>query len=76
MRVTLKKMWQESFADKLSYNTFRKYVDENIDEFKEIMIVKQNPKRKTMRILNKEDFITKFKELYWKGVKCQLKNIF
>ena len=64
MRVTLKKMWQESFADKLSYNTFRKYVDENIDEFKEIMIVKQNPKRKTMRILNKEDFITKFKELY------------
>ena len=64
MRVTLKSIWQESFADKLSYNTFRKYVDENIDEFKEIMIVKQNPKRKTMRILDKEAFIKKFKELY------------
>ena len=64
MRVTLKKIWEESFKDKLSYGTFRKYVYENLGAFKQIMIVKQNAERKTIRILNKRQFIEKFKELY------------
>jgi len=63
-RITLKDVWENNFKGLLSYNTFRKYVSENIDFFKDVMIVKQNEKRKTIRILDKDVFINKFKELY------------
>lgn len=64
MRTSLKKIWLEEYKDLLSYNTFRKYVDENIDKFKDVMFIKQNARRKTIRILDKDIFIKKFKQLY------------
>lgn len=64
MKTTLKKIWLEEYKDLLSYNTFRKYVDENIDKFKDVMLMKQNAQRKTIRILDKDAFIKIFKELY------------
>lgn len=64
MRTSLKKIWLEEYKDLLSYNTFRKYVDENIDKFKDVMFIKQNAQRKTIRILDKDIFIKKFKQLY------------
>ena len=64
MRTSLKKIWLEEYKDLLSYNTFRKYVDENIDKFKDVMFIKQNAQRKTIRILDRDTFIKKFKQLY------------
>ena len=64
MRTSLKRIWLEEYKDLLSYNTFRKYVSENIDKFKDVMIMKQNAQRKTIRILDKDIFIKKFKQLY------------
>ena len=64
MRTSLKKIWLEEYKDLLSYNTFRKYVDENIDKFKDVMFIKQNAQRKTIRILDRNTFIKKFKQLY------------
>ena len=63
-RITLKNMWESEFKDKLSYNTFKKYVEESLDAFKDVMIVKQNAQRKTYRILDKEQFVKTFKDLY------------
>jgi len=63
-RISLRSIWLSYFKDYYSYNTFREYIKENLDEFKDVLWVKQNDKKMTFRVLDKDKFVELFNKIF------------